>query len=295
MDRGATIEPTPAPRTGEAPAGPAHALRLSVMLWTLGRELPFARRLEMVAEAGYRSVELVGEYTGWSDDDFRRANGKRRQLGITVDCVASAMIAPGRARHNASDPRQRDEFLDDVRADLRTMEKLDCSGMIVMAGDLVPGLSPRAQYDTCVEILRRAGELAEAQGATVLLENVDLEENPSYLARSAAEAFQIVADVDHPHVQVCYDLYHAQVSGGNLIANLERHTDRVGKIHVSDVPGQHEPGTGEINFPNIYRKITELGYDGYVAMEFLPTGDPVATLARAREAAVRSVNHQAVR
>jgi hydroxypyruvate isomerase len=81
---------------------------------------------------------------------------------------------------------------------------------------------------------------------------------------------------------VCYDLYHAQISGGNLIANLERYIDLVGKVHIGDVPGHHEPGTGEINFPNIYKKLAELGYDGYVAMEFLATGDPVATIARAR-------------
>jgi hydroxypyruvate isomerase len=158
--------------------------------------------------------------------------------------------------------------------------------MIVMAGDLVPRLSRQAQHDSCVDALRGAADLAEAQGATVLLENVDLEENPDYLAQSMDDAFRIIADVEHPCLKLCYDLYHAQISGGNLIANLERHIDLVGKIHVGDVPGHHEPGTGEINFTNVYKKLAELGYDGYVAMEFLPTGDPVTTLAAAREAAL---------
>ena len=252
------------------------------MLWTLGTHLPLDERLESVAEAGYRAVELAGEYATWSEDDFRRHNATKRALGITFDCIASSMVGPGRARHNASDPSQCEDFLADVRTDLKIMKKIECPEMIVMAGDLVPGLSPHAQYDTCVATLKRAAEVAGSQGVTVLVENVDLEENPNYIARTAADVFQLVADVGHPQIKVCYDLYHAQISGGNLIANLERYIDLVGKVHIGDVPGHHEPGTGEINFSNIYKKLAELDYDGYVAMEFLATADPVTAIARAR-------------
>ncbi len=274
----------PSPSSVEAP------FKTSVMLWTLGLDQPFDQRLEMVAEAGYGAVELAGEYHTWSEGDFRRINEKRRELGIAFDATAGAVVAPGRWRHNASDPRQRDDFLADVRAELSMMEKLECAGLIVLGGDIVPGLSPQAQRDSCVDALKRAAELVEGHGVTILLENVDLEENPDYVARSVAETFLIVADVDHPQVKVCYDLYHAQISGGNLIANLERHIDQIGKIHIGDVPGHHEPGTGEINFTNIYKKLAELGYDGYVAMEFLATGDPVTTIARAREEALVAAN-----
>jgi hydroxypyruvate isomerase len=269
----------PSASSAEAP------FKMSVMLWTMGIDEPFDERLEKVAEAGYRAVELAGEYHTWSEDDLRRHNEKRRALGITFDATAGAVVAPGRWRHDASDPRQREDFLADVQAELSVMEKMECSELIVLGGDLMPGLSPRAQRDSCVEALKRAAELAEGKGFTILLENVDLEENPDYVARSVPETFEIVADVDHPQVKVCYDLFHAQISGGNLIANLERYIEHVGKIHIGDVPGHHEPGTGEINFSNIYKKLAELDYDGYVAMEFLATGDPVTTLAHAREAA----------
>src|SRR5262249_46694219 len=160
-------------------------------------------------------------------------------------CTVSAMVGSGRARHNASDPHQREAFLGDVRAELTMMERIGCPGMIVMAGNIVPGLSRRAQHDSCVEALRRAAELAEGQSVNVLRDNVELEENPYYPAQSVDDALQIIADVDHPHVKLCYDLYHAQISGGNLIATLERHDDLVGKVHIGDVPGHHEPGTGE--------------------------------------------------
>jgi len=73
-----------------------------------------------------------------------------------------------------------------------------------------------------------------------------------------------------------------------LIANLQRHADKVGLIHIADVPGRHEPGTGEINYLNIYKKLAELNYNRYVAMEFLPTGDAVKILAHARQEALQA-------
>jgi hydroxypyruvate isomerase len=84
-------------------------------------------------------------------------------------------------------------------------------------------------------------------------------------------------------VQFLYDLFHEQIAEGNLIEKLEKHIDVIGLIHVADVPGRHEPGTGEINYANIYRRLTDLKYGHAVAMEFRPTGDPLSALRAARE------------
>jgi hydroxypyruvate isomerase len=91
-----------------------------------------------------------------------------------------------------------------------------------------------------------------------------------------------VKAVDHPQVRFLYDLYHEQIAEGNLIEKIQKNLSYISVIHIADVPGRHEPGTGEINFVNIYRKLIELKYDGMVAMEFRPTGDPVAMLRAAR-------------
>ena len=85
-----------------------------------------------------------------------------------------------------------------------------------------------------------------------------------------------------------YDFYHEQIAEGNLIEKLEKNIGLVGVVHIADVPGRHEPGTGEINYPNIFRKLAELKYGGYAAMEFIPSGDTVASLRAAREMAVRA-------
>jgi hydroxypyruvate isomerase len=255
--------------------------KISVMLWTVLSNLPFEERLEKVAEAGYHAVELVGEYAKWTEDDFRRYNKKRAELGITFDTTAGL-------RHGVADPSAREAFLADVRRELEIMEKIECPALIAMSGNVVPGLSPEAQHASCVEGLKRAAELVEGKGVTLLLENIDLEENPHYFLWSVPEAYKIIEEVNHPRVKFLYDFYHAQISGGNLMANLEKHAGKAGLFHIADVPGRHEPGTGEINYLNIYKKLAELNYHGYVAMEFNPTGDTVKTLAHARQEALQA-------
>jgi len=116
----------------------------------------------------------------------------------------------------------------------------------------------------------------------LLLECIHLEESPKCFLTSADEGIEIVRAVNHPQVQFLYDIYHEQMSYGDLISKLDKHIDVIGLIHVADVPGRHEPGTGEINYMNIYRKLAELNYRHTVAMEFHPTGDAVATLRVAR-------------
>ena len=272
--------PVAAGSTAEAPFG------LSVMLWTVFRDLPFEERLEKVAAAGYTNVELVGEYEKWSEQDFARANAKRKQLGITFDCTAGL-------KHSLCNPAERDSLLAEFRQTLPIMQKLDCPAMIFLSGNTVPGMSVEAQQQSCVEGLRAAaklidGEKINGEPVRVLLENIDPEENPKYFLTSVAMGFEIVKAVNHPQVQFLYDFFHEQIAEGNLIEKLEKNIQHVGLVHIADVPGRHQPGTGEINYKNIFRKLAELEYRRIAAMEFLPKGDPVAELRAARQLAIES-------
>jgi len=260
--------------------GPGVPFKISVMLWTVFEKLPFEQRLEKVREAGYHAVELVGEYKDWSEEEFRRANRKRRELGITFDVTAGLA-------HGVGDPRARDVFLSDIRQALPAMDKIECRAIIVMSGDVVPGMPRAAQHQSCIEGLKRAADIAEKHNITILLENIDLEENTHYYLWSVEEGFEIVGRVGHPRVKFLDDFFHEQISEGNLIEKLEKNIDKLGLVHIADVPGRHEPGTGEINYANIYKKLAALKYDRYVAMEFIPTGDPVESLRRARQEALR--------
>ena len=260
---------------------------LSVMLWTVFTGLPFEDRLAKVAEAGYTNVELVGdEYRNWSAADFANANAARKRLGIHFDATAG-MEHAGHT-HGLADAAHRDAFLAELTQALTPMETLSIPAMIVLSGNVVPGLTRDAQHQSCIDSLKRAAEIIDGkqidgQPVRLLLECIDPEENPYYFLQSAAEGIEIIRAVNHPQVQFLYDIFHEQIAEGNLIEKLDKHIDVIGLIHVADVPGRHQPGTGEINYANIYRKLAELKYRHNVAMEFRPAGDPVAILRAAKE------------
>jgi hydroxypyruvate isomerase len=253
------------------------------MLWTIFRDLPLEDRLAKIAEAGYTQVELVGEYKNWQQADFDRANAARKRLGIKFDATAGLS-------HGIADPSTRDAFLAELRQALIPMQTLDCPAMIVLSGNIVPSLTREAQHQASIETLKQAiplveGKTINGQPVRLLLECIHLEENPKYFLTSANEAIEIVRAVNHPQVQFLYDIYHEQMSFGNLIDKLDKHIDVIGLIHIADVPGRHQPGTGEIDYGNIYKKLASLNYRHNVAMEFLPVGDAVSTLRVARNMA----------
>ncbi len=270
----------------EAPLRGSEPFPLSVMLWTVFNDLPFAKRLAKVAEAGYNNVELVGEYGKWEESDFANANTARKQLGIHFDATAGL-------RNGVADPNARDGFLKELSQAMTPMERLGCPAMIVLSGNSITGIAREAQHQSCIESLKRAaqaieGRQIEGHPVRVLLECIDPEENPHYFLQSAAEAIEIVRAVNHPQVQFLYDFFHEQIAEGNLIEKLEKNIDVIGLVHVADVPGRHEPGTGEINYANIYRKLAQLKYQHGVAMEFRPSGDAVMALRAAREMVLRT-------
>lgn len=259
---------------------------ISIMLWTVFRDLPFEQRLEKVAEAGYRNVELVGEYAKWSDADFERANAKRKELGLKFDCTAGL-------KFGISSPDHREHLLAELGRALPIMERIECPTMIVMSGNRVPGMTREMQHQSCVESLKAAAKIVEGKTIAgkpvrLLLETIDPEENAQYYLTQIDEALQVVQEVAHPQVYLLYDFYHEQISAGNLMKKLPESVRKLALVHVADVPGRHEPGTGEINYENILRKLGELNYTGMVAMEFLPSRDPVEKLRAAREMAMRA-------
>jgi hydroxypyruvate isomerase len=254
----------------------------SVMLWTVEPKLPFAQRVAKVAEAGYHAIELVNEYNHWQSSDFAVVRKQLKELNIVVD-ACSGIDA------DLCDPTQRELFLQQLRAKLPLFSELECSRLILLTGNKVAGLSHEQMRANVMEALKHAAEICEPQKVEILLENIDPEENPKYFLTSVAEGLQMIRELNNPGVRFLYDFFHEQISEGNLIAKLEKNLDLIGLVHIADVPGRHAPGTGEINYANIFRKLGQLGYSRYIAMEFLPTGDTVNELRTAREAAQKNL------
>jgi hydroxypyruvate isomerase len=252
--------------------------QFSVMIWTLNKLGSFDENLERVAQAGYHHVELVGEFKKWSEDDYRRILARMEALKISVD--ATSGVGPGFA-----DPSGGDAFLSALKALIPAAQRLQCKQIILLSGKRIEGAPAGSQHAASIEALKRAADVLSSANLVAVIEPIDRIENPTIYLDGVIEAFEIAKAVGSPNVRVLYDVYHEQREFGNLIEKFDAHIDQVGLIHIADVPGRHEPGTGEINYLNIYRKLAQLGYKGTIAMEFYPTGDIVETLRRARDQA----------
>jgi hydroxypyruvate isomerase len=253
-------------------------VQFSVMIWTLKKLGTFEENLERVAQAGYSHVELTGEFRQWSEDDYRRILARMQALKISVD--ATSGVRPGFA-----DPAGGDDFLAALKDLIPTAKRLGCKQIILLSGKRIEGAAAGSQHAAAIEALKRAADLLRSAGLVAVIEPIDRIENPTIYLDGVTEAFEIVQAVGSPNVKVLYDVYHEQREFGNLIEKFEKNIGQVGLIHIADVPGRHEPGTGEINYLNIYRKLAQLNYRGVIAMEFYPTNDIVETLRHAREQA----------
>lgn len=135
------------------------------------------------------------------------------------------------------------------------------------------------------DTLRRIAEMAEEEGVTFTLENLNLPvDHPGTPFARAEDTIALVSSVDHPRLRLNLDLYHAQIGEGNLIETCRKALPWIGEVQVADVPGRCEPGTGEINYAGIARALNDMGYHGPVGMEAFAKGDPVEALEAFRSA-----------
>lgn len=249
--------------------------RFSVMIWTLRKFGTFEENLDRVAQAGYSHIELIGEFLKWSDAERDRALTRMQKLGISID--ATSGLSPGFA-----DPAASATYSTSLNDFIQIVKHLPCPRIILFSGKRIPGMSDDDQKKVSIETLKRAADVLDKTGMDAVLEPIDRLENPPIWMDTVEQAFEITEAVGSPRIKVLYDLYHEQRTHGNLIEKLERNIGAVGLVHIADVPGRHEPGTGEMNFGNLYRKLGELTYQGMIAMEFYPTGDIVPMLRQAR-------------
>jgi hydroxypyruvate isomerase len=261
-------------------SAPAKAkITSSVMLWTLKGS--FEEKLETAARAGIQSVELVGEYASWTDADIARIKKLARSFGLGMDAM---LASPDWNKRPVSmvDPAERDNFLADVRNAIQCAKRLEVPQLILMSGNALPGRSHDEQYASLLEGTKRAGDLVGAAQLTAIVEPLNsLINHKGFFLTTCTEGLKLIREVDQPHVKLLFDIYHEQVQEGNVIRTLTDAAPNVAVFHVADNPGRNDPGTGELNYPNIYKAVQKTGYSGYLAMEYLPIGEQVASLTKA--------------
>ena len=233
------------------------------------------QRLEAVAAAGYTAGELVREWFTWTPEERKRIVAKKDALHLSFDVMFPSAAA-------LTDASAHAKLADEITKALPVAREIGCTQFSFRSGPRVVGQSREQEMQTVADALKVASDICQREKISMLLEPVDNLEAKQEAVAQVGEAFDIVRMVGNPDLRVLYDFYHEQRYGGNLIEKLQKNIDLVGTVHIADVPGRYRPGTGEMNYRNIYRELGRLQYNRTIAMEFYPKGDAVAELKAAR-------------
>jgi len=174
-------------------------------------------------------------------------------------------------------------------------QRLGCPRLNALVGNQSSRSSRTDQLELARDNVAWAADEAKAVKAEVLIEALNPFENASYLLSTTTQSREFIASVGRRNVRLQADLYHMQRSEGNLVSTLRDHIGEVGHIQIADSPGRGEPGTGEINYHFVLKAIEDLGYDGYVGLEYKPTKETEDSLSwlprglRSANAAVASL------
>lgn len=247
--------------------------RLSVCVEMIFRHLPFIERLEATSKSGYDAFE----FWQWQDKDIGAIAAEASRLRLKV---AAFGVGPNIVQGTLVDSSNHDAYLATMRMAIEHARRLDCQTLIVTTGNEIAGLSRAAHFDALQRGLERVAHAAAEGGVTMVVEPLNTRvDHAGYFLDHGADAFRIVREIGHPNLRVLYDIYHMQIMDGDLISTIESNIDLIGHFHVADVPGRHEPGTGEINYANVFRRIDATSYAGHVGLEYRPSGDHAASLA----------------
>ena len=243
-------------------------MRFCANVSILFKEVPFLERFRRAADAGFSAVEFwwpSGEDLGEVEAAIKDA-----ELHVALfNFYAGDM--PAGDRGLLSDPARQEGFRENVPAALELAQRLGCRRLNALVGQEIPGMSREEQLELARENVRWAAGLAAEYGVEVLVEAVNTFENGAYLLYRTDDAARFVKGVGAANVKLQHDFYHMQRMEGDLAPTLRRHIGRIGHVQVADSPGRGEPGTGEIRYPYLFGVLQELGYAGYVGLEYNPT------------------------
>ena len=245
-------------------------MRFSANVSILFKEVPFLERFGIAASAGFSAVEFW-----WpSGEDPGEVERAVREAGLAVALFNfDAGDMPAGDRGLAGDPERQGRFRENVPVALELAQSLGCRRMNVLLGHEIRGMDRGEQLALARENLRFAADRAEGAGVTVMVEAVNTFENGPYLLYTTSQAVGFVREVQRENVRIQHDLYHMQRMEGNLVANLREHVGLIGHVQIADSPGRGEPGTGEIRYPYVLAALEDLGYEGFVGLEYNPTTD----------------------
>ncbi|MFN0101595.1 MAG: hydroxypyruvate isomerase family protein [Bryobacteraceae bacterium] len=226
---------------------------------------PVERQFEIIAENGFTGFEYNGlpKHTFAEIEQFRK---KMDSLGLSMGTL---VVNRGGWKPSAMvDKKFHADFLADVKRAVEIHKIIGNEVATVCSGLAVDDVSYTQQTTNCIEVLKRAGDLCSGTKLKLVLEPLNVRvDHAGYFVVFSDHGAEIIANANHPNVRLLFDCYHQQISEGNLINHIKKHYGQIGYFQTGDVPGRKEPGTGEVNWSNVFKAIHGLGYKGLIGME----------------------------
>jgi hydroxypyruvate isomerase len=247
------------------PPAPGFRLRYGPPMGWLGPKFSVPDHMKAYAEAGFSAFEYNGlpRHSMAEIESFRKV---REDLKLSMGTMVAnrggwrPTSLPDRGGHRT--------FLEDVKKAVEIHKIMGNEVSTVTSGLAVPNTSFEIQTQACVEALKRAGELCEKTSLVLVLEPLNHKvDHAGYFVVYSEHAAEIIGRTNHPQVKILFDMYHQQISEGNIINHLRQYWDLIGYLQTGDVPGRKEPYTGEMNYQNIFKAVSQLGYKGIIGLE----------------------------
>ncbi len=248
----------------------------SICIEMIYPEESFARRIDCIEELGFSAFE----FWTWADKDIAAIEARLVSSNLTITNIAgiTEQSAPENLTRAMTNPEQQSAAVADVKSSISMAQRLNCPFVTVHLGPR-QDMSHSQMYESVINGLQAITTVAEEAGITILIEPLNWAVNhDGYFLKQSETAYEIVEDVNSPALGVLFDIYHQQITEGNIISNLRQNIEYIKHIHVADVPGRHEPGTGELNYENIFSVIDDSGYNGYIGFEFTPVSESQSAL-----------------
>jgi len=219
-----------------------------------------ADRMAQCAAWGLPALEWLGP-----DKSAEELRDAAQKTGVKWSCIGGVgAIAPGQMVQ----PKEHGRLEENFRERIAYGKTIGCTTLIGLSGNTRDDVSYDRQMMYVVQCLRRLAPIAEENGVTIVMELLNtLVDHHGYFLTRTDQALLLLEAVNSPNVKMLFDIYHQQITEGNVIRNLCENIERIGHIHVGDNPGRNQPGTGELNYPNIFKAIASKNYQGYVSLE----------------------------
>lgn len=236
----------------------------SACIPALFSRVPAHEAVERAARTGIAAFEIWG----WWSLDMEALCAAVKRTGMKCSALCTHFIP-------LNDPARRAEYLAGLQETIAAAKRLDCTTIISQVGQEIPGVSRQEQHGAIVEGLRKCVPMLAVAGMQLVIEPLNiLLDHKGYYLSSSGEGFDIIREVDSPHVRLLYDVYHQQITEGNLLSSIEANLSLIGHMHIAGVPGRHEVLENcEINYPWLLSRLVQMGYEGAVGLEYFPLKD----------------------